>query len=347
VPPQGTRRNLRRVMHREMHLATQNELGGVLDQWLLDATLNLPVNGRISRARYRVFRLIRKLRLAFSDPLVAFSLDGYSLRVPLSHELPFYRRTFPEYASNLGKIGSCVAHKYPDLPIIDVGANVGDSAAILRSACSRPILCIEGEPGFFRCLLQNTKSIPDLQLEKAFLGAEGDKVGVVSVHNGNAEISLGSGTGLTSICTLSEVLSRHPRFASAKFIKLDAEGFDCKIISSEREFLARNKPVLFFEYYPQACTRAGYNASAVFPVLATLGYSTILIYQNVGRYFLTINLDQLCSLEDLHCFVTDLCGFCDVVAFHHEDLDIASEIRASEYASRKKTIVSRESAIAP
>jgi FkbM family methyltransferase len=309
-----------------------------LSQWLLGTALNIPANGRRNRIRYRVLRLIRQLRLTFSDPLVTFSLDGFRLCLPLSHELPFYRRAFPEYSSNLGRVGYHVAQKYPDASIIDIGSNVGDSAAILRTSCSQPILCIEGEARFFDCLSHNTRSLPDIEREQTFVGAGGDTVAKIFTHQGNAEIRLGSGPGSASICTLSEVLTRHPRFATARFIKLDAEGFDCRIIVAEPQLIARNKPVLFFEYYPHASKLAGYDPFPVFPFLAGLGYSTLLIYQNIGNYFATIKLDQLCSLEDLHYFLSDLGGFCDLVAFHTQDLDIALQIRFAEHADREKRL---------
>jgi len=308
----------------------------ILDQWLLNALLNIPLNGPVSRTRYLVLRAIRQWRLLFSDPLVTLSLGEYNLHLPLSHELPFYRKLFPEYALNLGRVSLIVRKKYPDLTMIDVGANVGDSVAIVRMFSDHPILCVEGEPRFFRLLAENTRQLPEIELEQTFLGASGDHVAEIRVKRGNAQVLLGSPPGRANICTLSETLSRHPRFAASKLIKLDAEGFDCKIIAAEPELLRRNKPVLFFEYSPQSCQMAGEERFSVFSLLSKLGYSTLLIYQNVGRYLMTLNLDQVCSLEDLHCFLVDLHGFCDVVAFHKEDEDIAANVRASEYAGRSK-----------
>lgn len=242
----------------------------------------------------------------------------------------------------LGRVSYHVAQKYPEATFIDIGANVGDSTAILRTSCSQPILCIEREPRLFRCFSHNTKHLPDIELEHSFLGASGDSVARISVHQGNAEIRLGSGLASATICTLSDALTRRPRFAIAKFIELDGEGFDCRIIIFERELIARNKPVLFFAYYPYASKLAGYDPSPVFSLLTSLDYSTLLIYQNVGNYFATINLDQLCSLEDLHYFLADLGGFCDVVAFHKQDLDIASQIRYAEHAERDQRFSPRE-----
>ena len=305
-----------------------------LDQWLLDAALNIPINGLGNRARYRLLREIRRLRLFVSDPAVYFSLGTYNLRLPLSHELPFYRRKFPDYATNLGKVSFHVRRKYPDLTMIDIGANIGDSVAIVHSYSDHPVLCLEGEPRFFQLLKENTRNLPTVESEQTFIGAPGDHVDSIDAHRGNAQVLLGPKPGGASICTLTEALARHPRFANAKLLKIDAEGFDCRIIAAEIKLLKVHKPILFFEYYPKCSELVGQKAFPVFTTLSSLGYSIILIYKNVGSYFMSLALDQVDALEDVHNFISNQDGFCDVVAFHTEDLDIAINLRDVEYASR-------------
>jgi FkbM family methyltransferase len=278
---------------------------------------------------------MRRLRLSLSDPPVNFSLGSYRLRVPLSHELPFYKRRLPGYALNLGKVSLYAGRKYPDLTMIDIGANVGDSIAIVRNYSDHPVLCLEGEPRFFQLLKENTRHLPAVEIEQTFIGAVGDQVSSVSASRGNAEVRLGSAPSRANICSLSEALSRHPRFATAKLLKIDAEGFDCRIIAAEAGLLRRAKPVLFFEYDPKSSELVGQQAFPVFAQLSSLGYSTILVYQNVGRYLMSLNLNQNDALEDLHHLISDLGGYCDVVAFHREDADLAISLRASEYASRR------------
>jgi FkbM family methyltransferase len=306
----------------------------ILDQWLLNASLNTKITGPVSRGRYRFFRTIRRLRLAFSDPMVNFCVGECRLRLPLSHELPFYRKRFPEYGLNLGRVSFYTRRKYPDSTMIDVGANVGDSVAIVRMFTEIPILCVEGEPRFFQLLAENTKGLRDIELEHTFVGAEGDHVSAIRLEGGNAQVLLGPPPGRARICTLSQSLAHHSRFATAKLLKLDAEGFDCKILATEGALLRSNKPVLFFEYYPLQCHLAGQEPLLLLSVLYEIGYSTLLIYQNIGRYLMTLNLNQISSLEDLHYSLVDSRGFCDVAAFHSEDEDIAAAVRNAEYANR-------------
>jgi FkbM family methyltransferase len=303
---------------------------GKLDQWLLDALVATPRKGILSRGRFRALSALRQGRLRFSDPLVRFPIGQVTLILPLSHELPLYRRTLPEYGLNLGRVVESVHQKYPKCTMIDVGANIGDSVAIVRAHAHIPILCVEGESRFFLLLEANTRNLDDVKLEHAFLGADGDHAKAVHVERGTARIELGAGTGRATMRTLGQVVSRHPRFSMAKFLKLDAEGFDCRIICCETEFLSVNNPVLFFEYHPPLCAVAGYDPFPVFTQLAEIGYSLVLIYENTGRYLLSARMTQRKVLEDIHHYFAKMSGFCDVVAFHSEDLDIAEAIRNSE-----------------
>lgn len=300
------------------------------DQCLLDGLVDVPVNGLRSRGLYLGLRGLRRLRLLVSDPVVSFALGECTLRLPLSHELPYYRRAFPEYALNLGRVAFHVRQKYPALTMIDVGANVGDTVAVVRKYSDHPILSIEGEPAFFRLLTENTRDLDEIELEETFLGAMEDHVNEIHKERGNARITLGGAPGKSTICTLSAVVSRHARFATSKLLKLDAEGFDCRIIACESEFLARSKPVLFFEYYPTCCKLTGQEPFPVFSQLTEMGYCAVLIYRNVGRYLMRLNLSQVSELESFHRNLVGLKGFCDLAAFHKEDLDIASKIEAEE-----------------
>src|SRR6516225_4669060 len=84
-------------------------------------------------------------------------IAGFRLRMPATHPLPHYFSIFPHFNRNLGRIGKAVHRKYPSMSAIDIGANVGDSVAIMRSQSHFPILCIEGSPGYFELLRRNAK----------------------------------------------------------------------------------------------------------------------------------------------------------------------------------------------
>ena len=58
-----------------------------------------------------------------------------------------------------------------------------------------------------------------------------------------------------------------------------------------------------------------------------------MIYQNQGRYSKALEIGQINALMDLHEFLVKVGGYCDIVAFHAEDSDLAEEIRIAEEAT--------------
>src|SRR2546428_597296 len=113
----------------------------------------LPLRGgAFHRVLYGVREGLRRLISRIFDPLVRHDIFGQTIRLPWSHNLPNFRRQYPQYSSNVARIAKAIAQKYPDLTIIDIGSNVGDTVAFIRSATMAPILCIEADPRFFELL---------------------------------------------------------------------------------------------------------------------------------------------------------------------------------------------------
>lgn len=47
--------------------------------------------------------------------------------------------------TELGRVAARIWRKYPQMVAVDVGANIGDTASIIRSGCPAPIICFEGD----------------------------------------------------------------------------------------------------------------------------------------------------------------------------------------------------------
>ncbi|MBD2129906.1 hypothetical protein NDI39_22750 [Microcoleus sp. ZQ-A2] len=90
-----------------------------------------------------------------SAPLISYKIAGFNLLLPFSHQLPFILKTYPLYSSNLARLAKYVKEKYEHLKFIDIGANIGDSIALLRKEAVFPILCIEGDEQFLSALEKN------------------------------------------------------------------------------------------------------------------------------------------------------------------------------------------------
>ena len=56
------------------------------------------------------------------------------------------------------------------------------------------------------------------------------------------------------------------------------------VLLSEKDFLSKIKPVIFFEYDPDAAARYGIDCFSVFEMLNNINYASIIVYDNLGNY---------------------------------------------------------------
>jgi hypothetical protein len=164
-----------------------------------------------------------------------------------------------------------------------VGANVGDTAALVRAETDVPILCIEGDERFFALLERNAARIGSVELEHAFV--EAPARGRIVREAGTARIV--EGDDALSAKPLARILEEHPRFVRPALVKLDTDGMDVPIIEANLELLARLRPVLFFEYDPHL--GAG---PAIFDRLREAGYARAEWYENTGKLAATVPLPE-------------------------------------------------------
>jgi FkbM family methyltransferase len=253
------------------------------------------------RARLKAAIEARRLLIRLRDPLVRHRIGGIELLLPLSHELPFYRNDHPQYGAAVGRIAAQVGG-----PVVDVGANVGDTAATIRAETNVPILCVEGEERFFRLLQRNTRGLhPQPELEHSFV--ETPSHGMVEAARGTARVL--AGEGAIPAKTLAHILEEHPGFAEPALIKADTDGFDVPILLANFELLAHLRPVLFFEYDPYLGAEPG-----VFERLRDAGYERMHVYENTGEHVETVELPG--SIHDRYVGhagtrYADVCVFTD------------------------------------
>ena len=86
-------------------------------------------------------------------------VQGVDLFLPWGHRLPDYARHRPTYGQNLVQLARALSERLPPdagpLRVLDIGANVGDSAAQILAAVDARVLCVEGDPHWARYLHQN------------------------------------------------------------------------------------------------------------------------------------------------------------------------------------------------
>lgn len=320
------------IVNSYLHLQYNSILGAVA-QRIFDQEIS---TRKVSRLQQKIHNCIKSTLIRWKDPLISYGIHNYEIKLPLSHLLPTILKNYPYYSSNLARLASYANNKYDDFRLIDIGANVGDSVALLRAQAYFPILCIEGEDYFLKVLQENIAQFSEVSIAPTFVGdANAIVMGEVIGYGGTAHlenIEASTGTSKFQLRRLGQVLEEHPDFLNAKMVKIDTDGFDGKIIRGAVDILERSKPILFFEYDPFFLEQQGDNGLNIFTLLIKCGYSGLIIYDNYGDLLIClpeIDLDRIEEI-DLHFSGRKNNQYCDICAFHSEDKDLFMRARASE-----------------
>ncbi len=270
------------------------------------------------------------------------TIGPYRIRVPINSRIYRYKRRFKLHDTQLGNVARVVHTKYPGLCAIDIGANVGDTAALIRKAGDIPVLCIEGDPQLLPLLEENAAVMGSgITIERSFVGADGQAVCPSLIIDPGRNASLRAAIrddGSIKLRSLGSILGDHPAFWRAKLLKTDTEGFDFDILRQSLEFIRHAKPVIFFEYDPGLKPAEQGAGLRTLGVLKEAGYSDFLYFDNYGNFLVHANAAQVNILADLDHYLASNRTFgvavyyFDICAFHEEDGGLARDLRNSTQA---------------
>ncbi|HEX4162152.1 MAG TPA: hypothetical protein VHZ05_06630 [Acidimicrobiales bacterium] len=230
-------------------------------------------------------------RRLFRNRTVKRHVQGTDLYLPWSHRLPDYARSRPEYGQNLVNLASALEKRLDgaasSIAVLDVGANVGDSAAqIVAATSSATVLCVEADPHWIPYLHMNVDTSPRVAVEEALLTPNDDSWsgGASPVRKGGTTHFVASETdGSMPKLSVHNLRLRHPDFDALRLVKSDTDGFDTTLIPAIAREWADAGPVLFFEFDPILTKEvAGVDANAVWDALADLGYARVAVWDNGG-----------------------------------------------------------------
>ncbi len=189
--------------------------------------------------------------------------------------------------------------------VVDVGAAVGDTAALVLQRCPGEVgrlVCIEGHPDFFRLLARNlddhlrpaARGVVFAAVH-ALLAEEDTEVPALleGVHAGTAAVG---GGALVRAVPLDDVL---PDGAPIDVLKVDTDGFDGRILAGARRTLVAEQPVVVFEWSPIQYADLGSDLLQPFEVLVACGYGRFLLYSKEGRYVGEVDGTDVDRLREL------------------------------------------------
>lgn len=230
------------------------------------------------RVLIRVSWAVRDLR---PDREVRRVVQGVELRLPWSHRLPDYARLEPAYGQNIVALATALAEDGP-LRLIDVGANVGDTAVQVLAAVDGEVLCVEGDPHWLAWLHRNVDRDSRITVHPGLLWSGHDRLDLAPVRRGGTTRFAAGDADSAQVVTAAELRAAHPDFDRVRVVKSDTDGYDVRLVPALAEAYADVTPVLFFEYDHGLSRLAGNDPMAVWPRLAALGYVEAGIWDNHG-----------------------------------------------------------------
>lgn len=234
------------------------------------------------------------------------------------------------------RILKAISDKYPYFSAIDVGANVGDTLALIRSVGNIPTLCIEGDDLSFKYLTINSKQFTDVTILKQYLGEVNESIKMRTEKKGwnNTLIPDNKQSDIIDLCTLDTVLNTHSKFYSeTRFLKIDTEGFDTIILRGAVNFLKAQKPVIYFEYNKANMKALKEDGFQTLINLYQFGYNHVLIFDDKGRFLINVGLSDQQQLKALDSYAdgnNGLISYYNIAIFSAADNDIAVQLCVSE-----------------
>jgi FkbM family methyltransferase len=260
-------------------------------------------------------------------------LGGHRIRLPAGHLLDWHRFRHRRYDEPIAEIAELLRRKYGAPAMIDIGANVGDTAALMARSSEIAVLCIEGNKKFLPLLRENLADVsPVSEIEPSYVGAGEESVsGRMLTYNGTATMI--EGPGVVPMRSLAQLLEAHPRFSDAKLLKIDTDGFDAKIVLGASDVISAMKPIVYMEYSPADSVAVEAECHAMIERLKDIGYAFFHVFDNFGNHMLRVPAEQSDHLDALNAYVRssrkDLrpsIFYYDICAITLVDKDISDEL---------------------
>ncbi|MBP1646055.1 MAG: methyltransferase, FkbM family [Bacteroidetes bacterium] len=300
--------------------------------------IELLVNKLLRLLGFKIVKLERGINVRGLFGKKTFNVGNYRIQSPGSHTLSKNLKNHKYYSRNLLRLIDIIGDFISDLEVIDVGANIGDSAVLINSVRNMPkkIYCFEGEKEYVNYFKENTSSMENIVLFETYLGEENSENSFeVFKNNGTLRIDTNK-KGNIKIDSIDNIDGKSNNiFNNVKFLKIDTDGYDFKILRGARNLLLRSKPILFFEYDREFLDNVNDDGFSTFKMLEDIGYNKAIIYDNYGR--LLISIDIVLNkdiLGQLDLYIKNKKGafpYYDICVFHKEDNLIYNSVVKQEF----------------
>lgn len=280
-------------------------------------------------------KLWRRLRIYWPRTV---ELGGHRVALPAGHRLDWYRSRHRHFDEPIADICRLLGGKYGDIRAIDIGANVGDTAAMMVRERTTSVLCIEGNPVYLPLLKQNLARISaSSEIEPSFIGfGAGSVSATVVTRAGTASLKMEeSNEPSVELRSLADILADHPKFRDTHLFKVDTDGFDAKIVLGALPELQRMQSILYIEYSPTADKAVDVECRTMLQELVNIGYERFHVFDNFGNHMLCLSAGEIEHFASLNAYVVNTSRddrptlfYFDICAVAPKDLDISDRLSA-------------------
>jgi FkbM family methyltransferase len=166
--------------------------------------------------------------------------------------------------------------------IVDIGANIGDTGAILASHVANKLILVEGSDYYYAFLEKNLHLFPNPIVPIKAMVSDGSVIqGELRHWGGTAYFKhLQEEEFTTPTLPLSEIA--HDK---THFIKIDTDGFECKILNAALPWLAHQHPGLLFENQFRHDHELE-QSNKLYDDLSNIGYRYFIAWDDPGFHLL-------------------------------------------------------------
>jgi FkbM family methyltransferase len=229
----------------------------------------------------------------------------------------------------IGVIAKFAGERDAGAVIIDVGANVGGTAAMIASHCRNPLVLVEPSAHYLGYLTQNAALFPNECRFVRGIITDGRVASPTLEHNGgSARVVEGAAAPDPDVLQLR--LDQVQREGVA-LVKIDADGWDFKIILDSTAWLARQRPILYYEAEVDSLEDLRL-ANQVVERCSEIGYRLAIVWDDAGCCMCAT--DHLETIGDLHRYLLEcrrqqsrqgLYSY-NVALFHEKDTQIYDRV---------------------
>ena len=242
------------------------------------------------KLKLKLIDILKKLGCLIRFSLVRnYQIGELQLKIPLNHTLPYFKSRHRLYDEFIGYIASEIDS---DKCIVDVGANVGDTAAFIANRSICDLVLFEPSKKYFEYLSNNIKGwnlSQEIHLHQVGLSNTIERQGGLSHYGGTAVYNDNIKDGIKFIKG-DDVSMPGP----VGLIKVDTDGYDSDVILSFQETLRTDEPLIFWENQIISLELSN-EYTQMYLTIEKMGYSEIYAFDNFGNF-----ISKISSYEQLN-----------------------------------------------